>query len=136
MKFSNKIPKNYHQLNQYQSKLWKYEIIILINGMEFDKAWVDFSFDFHKLFCVYTSPNFESWFCPWLCMGVLICPRIRQVVQLQSYWLGISSWKSKRFLLGMSNFISKGTLYSQFKNSTQIGLNSIKISISNLIEQN
>ena len=24
--------------------------------MEFDKAWVDVSFDFHKLFCVYTLP--------------------------------------------------------------------------------
>ena len=56
MKFSNKIPKNYHQLNQYQSKLWKYDIIMLINGMEFDKVWVDVSFDFHKLFCVYTLP--------------------------------------------------------------------------------
>ena len=38
---------------------------MLINGMEFDKAWVDVSFDFHKLFCVYNlpTPNFESWFC-------------------------------------------------------------------------
>ena len=60
MKISNKIPKNYHQLNQYQSKLWKYDIIMLINEMEFNKAWVDVSFDFHKLFCVYTFPPLTS----------------------------------------------------------------------------